>query len=190
MEALTLLTAALARLEAGMLGVAAFGGAGGARVLHELGLPWSDAAAAGTLGALRFDADNTLQATPLLDLLRTAGALFARERHAAGRAQGAALPSQLLLIVADGHFHERAALQRAVRETAGGGGPLIVFIILDSGAESVLDLQQVGFRDGAPTFSKYLEGFPFPYYLVLRDIQHLPHLLADLLRQWLQLYCG
>ncbi len=34
---------------------------------------------------------------------------------------------------------------------------------------------------------QYLDSFPFPYYLVLRDIAALPGTLADLLRQWFQL---
>jgi midasin len=191
MEALTLLTAALARLEVGSLGVAAFGGPTATRMLHTLGEPWSDASAAAVLGQLQFDQDNTLRDTPLLDVLCMARRMFAAERRQVSGHQGVALPSQLLLIVADGHFHERALLQRAVRETAGnadGDAPLVVFILLDSAPDSVLSLQQVSFHDGVPTFRRYLEGFPFPYYIVLRHIQHLPHLLADLLRQWLQLY--
>lgn len=187
---MTLLTTALSRLEIGTLGVIAFGGMAGTRLLHELGIPWTDTAAATALAALQFEADNTLRETPLLDMLRTVGGLFQSQRHVAGGQAGVALPSQLLLIIADGHFHERSALQRAVREASGdihGNGPLIVFIILDAAAESVVDLQQVSFEDGKPAFSKYLERFPFPYYIVLRDIHHLPHLLADLLRQWLQM---
>lgn len=190
LQALTLLTTALSRLEVGTLGVVAFGGTAGTRLLHELGIPWTDTSAAAALSALQFEADNTLRETPLLDMLKTVSSLFQTQRHVVARRAGMMLPSQLLLIVADGHFHERSALQRAVREASGdatGTGPLIVFIILDAAAESVLDLQQVSFDDGMPTFFRYLEGFPFPYYIVLRDIQHLPHLLADLLKQWLQM---
>jgi hypothetical protein len=32
-------------------------------------------------------------------------------------------------------------------------------------------------------FTKYLESFPFPYYIVLKNIEALPRTLADLLRQ-------
>ena len=183
------MTSALSKLDVGRMGVTAYGGRSGTRVLHNLSQPWTDASAASVLGNLRFDADNTLQDTPLLDLLQTAGSLFEVERHQVNVSSGAVLPSQLLLIVADGHFHERLALQRAVRQAgcdSSGEGPLIVFIILDAAKESVLDMQQVAFENGVPSFIKYLDGFPFPYYMILRDIQRLPHLLADLLRQWLQ----
>jgi midasin len=190
LEALTLLATALTRLEVGTLGVAAFGGARGARVLHPLGTPWTDAAAQGVLGALTFEADNTLRDTPVLRLLQSTRALFDAQRVvAAGGARAAAL-SQLLLIVADGRFHERDALRRAVREATAtgdgaGGGLLIVFIILDTKTDSVLELRSVSFENGEPIFRDYLEGFPFPYYLLLQDIQHLPRLLADLLKQWM-----
>lgn len=39
------------------------------------------------------------------------------------------------------------------------------------------------FKEGSVKFSKYMESFPFPYYLVLRNIESLPRTLADLLRQ-------
>ena len=31
---------------------------------------------------------------------------------------------------------------------------------------------------------KYLEGFPFAYYLVVRDVRELPAVLAMALKQW------
>ena len=48
-------------------------------------------------------------------------------------------------------------------------------------------LQSVSFVGGKPCFSKYLDSFPFPYYILLRDIAALPRTLADLLRQWFEL---
>lgn len=38
-------------------------------------------------------------------------------------------------------------------------------------------------KGGVPKFSKYMDSFPFPYYIVLRNIDALPRTLADLLRQ-------
>ena len=37
---------------------------------------------------------------------------------------------------------------------------------------------------------RYLDGFPFPFYILLRDIASLPRTLADLLRQWFELSAG
>lgn len=44
-------------------------------------------------------------------------------------------------------------------------------------------VQEPIFEGGNVKFSKYLESFPFPYYVVLKNIEALPRTLADLLRQ-------
>ncbi len=66
-------------------------------------------------------------------------------------------------------------------------GVLIVFIALDNPAASLLDMRTVDFAGGRPAFTQYLDSFPFPFYLVLRDIAALPATLSDLLRQFFQL---
>lgn len=33
----------------------------------------------------------------------------------------------------------------------------------------------------------YIDNFPFPFYLILRDINKLPGVLSDALRQWFEL---
>lgn len=66
-------------------------------------------------------------------------------------------------------------------------GVLYAFIILDNPASSLLDMQTVTFANGKPVFNKYIDSFPFPFYVVLRDIAALPQTLADLLRQWFEL---
>lgn len=33
----------------------------------------------------------------------------------------------------------------------------------------------------------YMEHFPFPFYMILRDIKALPDILSDALRQWFEL---
>lgn len=33
----------------------------------------------------------------------------------------------------------------------------------------------------------YLDNFPFPFYVILRDINSLPTVLSDALRQWFEL---
>ena len=32
----------------------------------------------------------------------------------------------------------------------------------------------------------YMDHFPFPYYVVMKDIGSLPQILADALRQWFE----
>ena len=33
----------------------------------------------------------------------------------------------------------------------------------------------------------YMESFPFPFYMLLRDVNTLPGTLSDALRQWFEL---
>jgi len=77
-----------------------------------------------------------------------------------------------------------------LQEASGRKGVLLAFIALDNPSNSLLDMQTVSFVGGKPVFNKYLDTFPFPYYIVLRDIAALPRTLADLLRQWIQLSAG
>ena len=56
-------------------------------------------------------------------------------------------------------------------EAADRPGVLYAFIVLDTaGANSILEMQTVSFVDGKPVFSQYVDSFPFPLYIVLRDI--------------------
>ncbi|KAK1281211.1 hypothetical protein QJS04_geneDACA004965 [Acorus gramineus] len=64
---------------------------------------------------------------------------------------------------------------------------MIAFILLDSPQESIMELMEATFKDEGLSFSRYLDSFPFPYYIVLRNIEALPRTLADLLRQWFEL---
>ena len=50
---------------------------------------------------------------------------------------------------------------------------------------SILDLQSVEITpEGKVVRWKYMERFPFRYYLVVRDVRELPGVLAGALRQW------
>ena len=66
----------------------------------------------------------------------------------------------------------------------------MVFVILDNptNKDSVLDIRVPIFRPGKPPEIKsYMEQFPFPFYIILRDINALPLTLSDALRQWFEL---
>ena len=76
---------------------------------------------------------------------------------------------------------------RALREASELRGTMMAFIALDSTlpGQSLLDLKSVAFdEDGKPVLSKYMDAFPFPNYVLLRDITQLPNTFGDLLRQW------
>lgn len=52
--------------------------------------------------------------------------------------------------------------------------------------DSVLDIRIPIFEDTKVRFQSYMDNFPFPFYIILRDINTLPGVLSDALRQWFE----
>ena len=76
---------------------------------------------------------------------------------------------------------------------------MVVFVVVDAAMQqaqasdgskqSILYLQTAEFVKTASgemevKMLKYLDTFPFSYYLIVRDVQELPGVLAGALRQW------
>ncbi len=61
----------------------------------------------------------------------------------------------------------------------------VLFVLQDS----ILDIRVPVFSGAGqrPEFKSYMDTFPFPFYVILRDINSLPHTLSDALRQWFEL---
>lgn len=191
LEAVTLIARAMSRLEVGELGVVSFGGPGGAQPLHNFDENFSDADGIRIMSSLRFDQDNTIKDRPMEDVILSVDALLENASlRFSSMSGGTGSLHQLVLIVADGRFHEKESLQLAVRNASERPGVLYAFLVLDNSVNSVLDMQSVAFENGKPVFTKYIDSFPFPYYIVLRNTAALPRTLADLLRQWFEMQQG
>ena len=198
-QTLALVSKALGKLEVGDVAIAKFGEA--VDVLHGFdGGPFTDQAGTRVMGAFRFDQ----KATQVLSLIETSLALLeqARERRAVGSASAADL-WQLEIIISDGicqdHERLRTVLRRAEEQRV-----MIVFIILDSlhsknagtaGAggkneNSILSMNQVAYKmvDGRMDLKmeRYLDTFPFQYYVVLRNVEALPDVLSGTLKQFFE----
>lgn len=54
---------------------------------------------------------------------------------------------------------------------------------------SILDIQVPKFSADRKslTMNSYLDTFPFPYYVIVRDLSQLPLVLSDAMRQWFEL---
>lgn len=54
---------------------------------------------------------------------------------------------------------------------------------------SILDIRVPKFSPDMKTITmhSYLDTFPFPYYVIVRDLNQLPLVLSDGLRQWFEL---
>ena len=183
LEALTCIARALTRLEVGELGVVAFGG-GAVRTLHPLGAPLSDAAGPGLVSAFSFAGEHTVADSPFGELLDSLEAQLGAARDSSSAAGAPESLQQLVLVIADGHFHEKESLRLRLRALE-RRGLLIAFIALDPGG-SLLGMQSVSFAGGKPVFSSYLDSVPFPFFTLVQDVAALPRTLCDLLRQWFE----
>ena len=100
--------------------------------------------------------------------------------------------SQLLLIISDGRglFNEgEVIVLRAIRKVQ-DLGIFIVFVVLDNSdnQDSILDIKVPIFdSNGSITIESYMDKFPFPFYIILRDINNLPKSLGEALRKWFEL---
>eukprot|EP00166_Cyanidium_caldarium_P000686 ctg_1262.g591 len=189
LQALVLLASALRRLEVGRLGVIRFGA--DATVVHPLhaGIPGAGALADELLCSFRF-------AQPMTDMprmLQCALAAFDASRQTA--ASDAQL-WQLLFVISDGRLSDREAVRRLVRDAA-TRRQLVAFVLIDrvrartgesaaQGRQSIVEMQQVELGvDGKVHMRRYLEDFPFPYYVVVNEVGALPAVLGDALQQWM-----
>ncbi|PYH91361.1 midasin [Aspergillus ellipticus CBS 707.79] len=186
-ETLALVAKSLSMLEVGDLCVLGFGSEDHVRVAHEFGKPFSSEA--GTQVFQHFSYQQT--GTNVRKLIADSIALFREARFKGSPGGGNADLWQLELIISDGICEDHETIQRLVRQ-AQEERIMIVFIIVDAvKGSSILDLSQASFEpDETGTgemklkMKRYLEGFPFPYYLVVRDVRELPAVLATALKQW------
>ncbi|OCH90921.1 midasin [Obba rivulosa] len=195
-ETLALVTKALGRLEVGDVGIAKFGES--VEVLHGFDSgPFTDQAGAKVMTAFRFDQ----KSTQVLSLVETSLKLLeeARDRRSISSASSAEL-WQLEIIISDGICQDHERLRTVLRK-AEEQRVMVVFIILDSlhtkgavdGAaaqNSILSMNRVAYKNiGGKVdlhVERYLDSFPFEYYVVLRDVEALPDVLSGTLKQFFE----
>jgi midasin len=201
LKTLTLVTRSLSMLEVGEVAVVGFGDE--VNVAHDFDKPFTSDAGVRVFEQFGFGASKT----NVRGLVERSLGLFEEARR---RQTGVGEELwQLMLVVSDGICDSHAEIQRLVRR-ANEERVMIVFIIVDAttntsivsdpdiisgqGQEgqakqqektSILDLQSVEISpEGRVVRWKYMERFPFRYYLVVRDVRELPGVLAGALRQW------
>jgi midasin len=184
-ETLALVAKSLSMLEAGDLCVLGFGSEDHVRVAHEFGKPFSSEA--GSQVFQHFSYQQT--GTNVRKLIADSIALFREAKWKRSPGSGSADLWQLELIISDGICEDHDTIRRLVRQAL-EERIMIVFIIVDAvKGSSILDLSQASFEPDAGgemklQMKRYLEDFPFPYYLVVRDVRELPSVLATALKQW------
>lgn len=99
----------------------------------------------------------------------------------------------LLLVLSDGRniFSEGEKKVRNAIKLARQQRIFIVYIIIDNpdNKHSILDIRVPHFTADLKTITmkSYLDTFPFPYYVIVRDLAQLPLVLSDAMRQWFEL---
>ena len=215
-EAVALLCKALSRLEVGEIGIVSFGeevrllqpldqpftDEAGARALSQFTFAQETTRVAHALESI----------VGMLDASRSSSAALR-----SSSATGATQCMQLVFFISDGMLGsgaERQKVRRWITE-ATAKGQLVVLLVVDrAGAngsstasapasssssssssssaikpaeDSILSMQSISFVGGRVVKSSYLDDFPFPYYLVMRDVHALPDILSESLRQWFEM---
>ncbi|KAL9040112.1 MAG: hypothetical protein Q9214_004612 [Letrouitia sp. 1 TL-2023] len=181
-ETLALVSRSLSMLEVGEICVVGFGEH--VRVAYAFDAPFT-APDSGvqvfrnfTFGQTRTDVRKLVAAS--IELFREARS---KAHHSAAELW------QLELIISDGICEDHGEIRRLLRQ-AMEERIMIVFVIVDSvEGESIVNMNEAVFEPDASGESRvrmkrYLDGFPFPYYLVVGDVRELPGVLAQALRQW------
>ncbi|WWD07578.1 hypothetical protein V865_005679 [Kwoniella europaea PYCC6329] len=199
-QTLALVSQSMNKLEVGQISIAKFGES--IDILH----PFKDGSGSFTdmdgqkiIENFKFNQNKT-DVVKLLE--RSLG--YLAESRSTGNLTGGADLWQLQIIISDGicqdHNKLRKLLRKAIEERV-----MIVFIIIDSlnqqtqssvptpvnskSKTSILSMQTVEYKmengEMKLDMKRYLDTFPFEFYVVLRDVEALPGVLADTLRQWM-----
>lgn len=202
LQTLVMVSRSLSMLESGQLCIVAFGE--NVRVAHAFETPFSPASGPGIFEHFGFQQTRTEVKT----LLSQSITLFrsARLRASPSSSSSGADPWQLQLIISDGLCEDHGSIRRLVRQ-AQEERIMIIFVIVDNIGQtkgkgrSILEMSQAVFEaedtaggaggSGAGgggamkvKMQRYLDSFPFPYYLVVGDVKALPGVLSTALRQW------
>ncbi|RDA83003.1 hypothetical protein CP532_4393 [Ophiocordyceps camponoti-leonardi (nom. inval.)] len=187
LEALVMLSTSLTMLEAGQIGVLGFGS--DVVTAHELGSPLAGGeAGAKALQRISFSQDRT----DIAQLVQKTTEALRLARRIQSSSSSSGELWQLAVVLSDGLTPSSAhdTIRRLLR-TASEERVMIVFVVIDGETGTgVLDLKEARFVRGpdgessSVVVERYLDSFPFPYYLVVRQVEELPLALAGLLRTW------
>lgn len=185
LQALTLVAKSLTMLEAGELCIVGFGK--DVFTAHPFDKPFT--ADVGTMVYHQFNFDQNT--TDVRKLVADSIRIFCDARARQSTTTGTDI-WQLELIISDGICEDHEMIKRLTQQ-AYEEQIMILFVIIDGVSKegSIVDMPRAVFEPdpsngGEPTLKmkRYLEEFPFGYYVVVNDVQDLPSVLSEALRQW------
>jgi midasin len=202
-QTLALVCNALSKLEVGDIAIAKFGQS--VDLVHGFdqqaggGGSFSDVNGAEVMRSFNFAQGKT----DVLKLVQRSLDVLSDSRERMSSKTGAEL-WQLELIISDGICQDQEALRSQLRR-ATEQRVMIVFIIIDSlhqhtvsssptsdvNSNSILSMKQATYKMSSSgrmevMMERYLDNFPFEYYVVLRDVDALPEVLSGTLRQFFE----
>ncbi|XP_007949614.1 midasin [Orycteropus afer afer] len=184
-ESLAVIGNALTLLEVGQIAVCSFGES--VKLLHPFHEQFSDHSGSQILRFCKFQQKKT----KIAQFLESSATMFAAAQQLSQNISPET--SQLLLVVSDGRglFLEGKERVLAAVQAARNANIFVIFVVLDnpSSRDSILDIKVPIFKGPGemPEIRSYMEEFPFPFYVILRDVNALPETLSDALRQWFEL---
>lgn len=178
-DSLCLVSKTLTQLESGGLSIVKFGE--NSKEVHSFDQQFSNDS--GSKVFQWFDFQDTK--TDVKKLVAESLKIFERGRSITSSDQW-----QLEIIISDGVCEDHETIQRLVRR-AREKKIMLVFVIIDgiTSNESIMDMNQVNYipdKNGNPqlNITKYLDSFPFEFYVVVHEISELPEMLSLILRQY------
>ena len=185
-DTLALTAKALSQLEVGQISIVRFGE--DVMTVHGFEEPFTSESGGKVVQQFQFDQSMT----DVCALTKSSIQLFneARAQQDIRSTSGTEL-WQLELIISDGICEDHETIRRLVRE-AFESKIMMIFVILDAlhseRKDSILDIKSYSFIPGnggqVVKETRYLDSFPFNYFVIVRDVRELPGVLASALRQW------
>ncbi|XP_060119521.1 midasin-like [Heteronotia binoei] len=184
-ESLAVIGNALTLLEVGQIAVCSFGET--VQLLHPFHEQFNDQSGTRILRLCKFEQKKT----KIAQFLESTTNMFAAAQQFSQNMNPET--AQLLLIVSDGRglFLEGKERVTAAVQSVQNANIFVIFVVLDNpdSRDSILDIKVPVFKGPGelPEIKSYMEEFPFPFYIILRDVNSLPETLSDALRQWFEL---
>lgn len=95
-----------------------------------------------------------------------------------------------MFVISDGRFGDNRNYLKQWLRRAEEQHIFCIFIVVDPDTkkDSILEIQALTTNEnGEMALNRYIDEFPFAFYVILRQINNLPLVLADALRQWFEI---
>eukprot|EP01038_Epipyxis_sp_PR26KG_P017461 gene17461-24155_t len=193
LSTISLLTNALMRLEDINNEIAIVSFSNHTSLLHPFNKPFTDDCGAFILSQFTFNEQQTLLNQSLNDVR----ALFKQQESKKSNTNNNNIPLQLCFVVSDAKIdsENREKLMNTIHQLQ-QDNILLVLILLDNHNnnqnESIFNTKVVSFENkvlpnggivNEIKSKNYFDDFPFPYYIAIQQIELLPDILSDALKQ-------